>query len=109
MRYPDLISQHDSDLANEILASLQNSLSVPLFAEAQEEIKAVCYKHTMHVKGITKGRDISRDMVKRKEARIVELRSELEALRREKETDGATIRHLRQELSARKRTGLQSG
>lgn len=107
VRYPDRTTQHDSDLANEILASLQSALSVPLFAEAQEEIKAVCYKHTMHVKGITKGRDISRDMVKRKEARIVDLQGELEALRREKEMDGATIRHLRQELAAQRRTSFQ--
>ena len=102
VRYPEIPSR-DSDLVNEILSTLQTALSVPLFAEAQEEIKAVCHKHTMQTKGIMKGRDISRDMVKKKEARITELQNELEELKRERATDRDVIRQLRHDMSAQRR------
>ena len=102
VRYPE-ISSRDSDLANEILSTLKTALSGPLFAEAQAEIKAVCHKHTMQTKGIMRGRDISRDMVKKKEARITELQNELEELKRERATDRDVIRQLRRDFSAQRR------
>ena len=99
VRYPDLPNVQDSDLATEILTSLQSALSVPLFAEARDEIKEICNKHALHTKGIMKGRDVSRAMVKRKEAQIVELQAEIEGLRSERETERGVIRSLRQDIA----------
>lgn len=99
--YKDLPASADSELATEILESLQTSLSAPLFSEAREKVKAICNRHVMYTKGIMKGRDVSRAMVKKKEEQLVALQGELDGLRSERETDRAVIRHLRRELATR--------
>lgn len=101
IRYKDLPASADSELATEILESLQTSLSAPLFSEAREKVKAICNRHVMYTKGIMKGRDVSRAMVKKKEEQLVALQGELDGLRSERETDRAVIRHLRRELATR--------
>ena len=52
----------------------------------------------MHVRGVFKGRDISRALVARKNEVIAELQGSIAALRAEKETYRDVVRHLRQEL-----------
>ena len=99
--YKDLPASADSELATEILESLQASLSAPLFSEAREKVKAICNRHAMYTKGIMKGRDVSRTMVRKKEEQLVTLQGELDGLRSERETDRAVIRHLRRELATR--------
>ena len=99
--YKDLPASADSELATEIFESLQTSLSAPLFSEAREKVKAICNRHVMYTKGIMKGRDVSRAMVKKKEEQLVTLQGELDGLRSERETDRAVIRHLRRELATR--------
>ena len=92
----------DFDLATEILNSLQKALSVPLYTEAREELKEICNRHTMQARGIMKGRDVSRAIVKKKEERILDLQREIEGLRSERETERSAIRSLRQELAVHK-------
>ena len=98
IRYPDL-PRHDSDLASEILASLHSALSAPLHTEAREEIKEICNRYSLQTKGILKGRDVSRAIVKKKEENIVELQQEIERLKAQKEIDDANIRTMKQEIA----------
>ena len=102
IRYKNIPPSQDSELATEILESLQISLSAPLFAEARENIKNICNRHVMYTKGIMKGRDVSRAMVRKKEEQIAQLQNEIEGLKTERETDKAVVMHLRRENSARK-------
>ena len=101
IRYPDL-SRHDSDLASEILTSLHNALSAPLHAEARDDITEICNRYALQTKGILKGRDVSRAIVKKKEESIVELQQEIERLKLQRESDGAIIRTMRQEIAVMK-------
>ena len=102
LRYRDIPPAQETELATEILVSLQTSLSAPLYAEARENIKNICNRHVMYTKGILKGRDVSRAMVKKKEEQIVELQNEIEGLKTERETNRAVVRHLRRENSIRR-------
>ncbi|KAL9102834.1 MAG: hypothetical protein Q9163_002049 [Psora crenata] len=95
IRYKDVSACHDTELATEILSSLQNVLSVPFPFGAREAIENVCNRHVMYTRGIMRGRDVSRAMVKKKEERIAELEGEIERLRSQRETDRAVIKHLR--------------
>lgn len=104
IRCKDLPPTADSELATEILESLQMSLSAPFFSEAREKVRAICNRHVLYAKGIMKGRDVSRAMVKKKEEQLVALQGELDGLRSERETDRAVIKHLRRELATKGET-----
>ncbi|KAG8530788.1 succinate dehydrogenase flavoprotein subunit [Bacidia gigantensis] len=99
IRYNDLPLNQDSELATETLMSLQTALSAPLFSEAREHIKQICNRHVKYTKGIEKGRDISRAMVKQKDVRIGQLQNEVEGLKTERETERSVLRHLKQEVA----------
>ena len=104
IRYKDLPPAQDSELATEVLNSLHTH-NVALPPEAREAVKSICNRHVLHTRGITKGRDVSRAMVKTKDERIAELQGEIEGLKAEKETNRAVIRHLRRDMVARKEAG----
>ncbi|KAL9124551.1 MAG: hypothetical protein Q9217_006129 [Psora testacea] len=101
IRYKDLPPSQDSELTTEILTLLQGSLSTPLSTEVRENIKNICNKHVMYTRGIMKGRDVSRAIVKKKDEKIGELEGELEGLRSQRETDRAVIKHLRRDTAQR--------
>ena len=99
IRYENIPSSQDSDLATEIFTSLQTALSAPLYSEAREAVKNVCNRHVMYTRGIMKGRDVSRAMVKKKDERITELEGEIEWLKSQREADRAIIKVLRRKLA----------
>ncbi|KAL2042915.1 hypothetical protein N7G274_004675 [Stereocaulon virgatum] len=104
IRYKDIPPTQDSELASELLNILQNHhVSIP--PEVQNSVNNICNKHVLYTRGIMRGRDISRAMVKTKDERIAELQGEIEGLKAERETNRAVIRHLRRDMAARKEAG----
>lgn len=101
-RYKDALPNQDNDLASEILTAIQSNISIPIPTEARDSIKSICNRHVMHARGLMKGRDVSRAMVKQKDGKAAKLQAEIEALKSERETDRAVIRHLRREMALRK-------
>ena len=91
----------DSSLAAEIMATLKSAqISLPI--SVREDIKAICDKRSLYTHGVIKGRDVSRSLIAKKDAKIADLQGSIEALQAERETSRAVIRHLRKELGATK-------
>lgn len=101
IRYKDIPPTQASELASEVLSTLQNH-NVSISSEARETLKSICNKHVLYTRGIMKGRDVSRAMVQCKDKRMTELQGEIEGLKAERETNRAVIRHLRRDIAARK-------
>ena len=104
IRYKDIPPSQDSELVSEMLNILQHH-HVTIPPEARDAVKSICNKHILYTRGIMKGRDVSRAMVKTKDERMAELQGEIEGLKAERETNRAVIRHLRRDLAARKEVG----
>ena len=101
IRYKDISSNQDSELAAEITDALEkHKVSLPTIS--RDAVKDVCNRHVMYTRGIMKGRDVSRAMVKSKDERIAALQGEIEGLKAERETNRAVIRHLRRDMTVRK-------
>lgn len=98
IRYKDVPVGADTELASEVLNTLA-AHAVALPADAREAIKGICDRHVLYTRGIMKGRDVSRAMVKRKDEKVVEIQTEIEALKSERETNRAVIRHLRRDMA----------
>lgn len=101
IRYKDVPLGVDSQLASEILTTLA-AHAIGLPADIKEAVRGICNRHVLYTRGIMKGRDVSRSMVKTKDEKVVEMQAELETLRSERETNRAMIRHLRREMAQRK-------
>lgn len=101
LRYKDIPPTQDSELASEILTTLQ-APNVSFPHDVRTAIKNICDRHVLYTRGIMRGRDISRAMVKTKDERIAELQGEVEGLKAERETNRAVIRHLRRDVATRK-------
>ena len=101
IRYKDIPPNQDSELASEVLSTLQTQ-NVTISSEARETLKSICNKHVLYTRGIIKGRDVSRAMVKSKEKRLLEMQGEIEGLKAERETNRAVIRHLKRDMGVRK-------
>ena len=69
----------DSQLATAILDDLRD-LRVPLTKEAVRAVKLHCEKHMLNFQGFKRGRDISRQAIKNKEAEIAELQKRIDHL-----------------------------
>lgn len=98
----------DSQLATAILDDLRD-LSIGLTKEAVHAVKCHCEKHMRKVQGIEKGRDISRQAVKKNEAKIAELQAQIDQLKADRETLNGVVRHLKQQqiqASQRQAAGL---
>lgn len=107
IRYKDIPPNEESELACEVFMALQ-SHHTSIIPEAHEALKGICNKHVQYTRGIMKGRDVSRAMVKSKDERMSELQKEIEGLKAERETNRAVIRHLRRDMIARKESGKSS-
>ena len=105
MRFKDTNSGQDSDLTRDVLGALQES-GIGITEYARIAIGAVCKKQELFTKGVIKGRDISRSLIKQKEDKIAELQGDIAALHAERETNRAVIRHLRRDMENGK---LQKG
>ncbi len=101
IRYKDVPIGTDSELASDILTTLA-AHAVALPADTREAVKKICNRHVLFTRGIMKGRDVSRAMVKSKDEKLVEMKVEIEGLKSERETDRAVIRHLRRDMALRK-------
>lgn len=101
IRYKDIPPTQESELASEVLRALQNH-NASITSEARETLKSICNKHVLYTRGILKGRDASRAVVKSKDERMAELQGEIEGLKAERETNRAVIRHLRRDVAVRK-------
>ena len=88
----------DSELAFEILDNLRDT-HVDLTTEAIAVVKVICARYMMKMQGVARGRDISRQVIKNKEAKIVELQGKMAGLEAERETNRAVIRHLRRDVA----------
>lgn len=91
----------DAPLATEILKILK-SAHVPLPPKTLDDIRDICNKQSLFTHGVIKGRDISRSLISKRDEKIVELQSDIEALQSERETSRVVIRHLRRELGVMK-------
>ena len=94
----------ESELAAEVLEKLQE-LAVPLDVEAVAAVKQICGRYEMRLKGVAKGRDISRMALKTKDEKLTELQGKLAALEAEREAQKAVVRHLRRDLELMGRIG----
>lgn len=101
IRYKDIPPTQESELASEVFSALQNH-NANITPEARETLKSICNKHVLYTRGIMKGRDASRAVVKSKDERMTELQGEIEGLKAERETNRAVIRHLRRDMAVRK-------
>ena len=101
IRYKDVPLGNDSELTSEILTTLATH-AVALPADARDAVKGICNRHVLFTRGITKGRDVSRAMVKAKDEKLVAMQIEIEGLKSERETNRAVIRHLRRDMAERK-------
>lgn len=101
IRYKDIPPTEESELASEVFSALQNHNAF-ITPEAQETLKGICNRHVLYTRGIMRGRDVSRAMVKSKDERMSELQKEIEGLKAERETNRAVIRHLRRDMTVRK-------
>lgn len=104
IRYKDISPTQDSELASEVLGAIRNH-NASMTPEVQETLKSICNKHVLYTRGIMKGRDVTRAMVKTKDERIAELQGEIEDLKAERETNRAVIRHLRRDMAVRNEAG----
>ena len=101
-RFQDALKTgHDSELTLEVLKTLQDN-QIVINPKVRAEIKGICDKYSLSVRGITKGRDISRAMVNTKNEKILELQETIAALQAEQETNRAVIRHLRRDTELKK-------
>ena len=101
IRYKDVPVGQNSELASDLSNALKPH-TISLSPSARDAVKAVCDKHVLYTRGVMKGRDVSRAMVKRKDEQISKLQGEIEGLKAERETNRAVIRHLRRDLAMRK-------
>ena len=92
------LSPEDSELAFEILDNLRD-MHVDLNMEAVTVVKMIGTRYAMKMQGVARGRDISRQVIKNKEAKIVELQGKIAGLEAERETNRAVIRHLRRDMA----------
>ena len=103
IRYKEILPAQGSELATEVLTALQDH-NASVTPEVQETLKSICNKHVLYTRGIIRGRDVSRAMVKKKDERMTELQAEIEDLKAERETNRAVIRHLRRDMAVRKQS-----
>ena len=108
IRYNNLPSGSDSELASEILTTL-TAHAIALPADARDAIKGICNRHVLYTRGVMKGRDVSRAMVKAKDQKVVEMQAEIEGLKSERETNRVVIRHLRRDIAERKEASQVKG
>ena len=103
VRYKDIApsTTGDASLASEI-SKILKSAHVTLPPDALDDIRVICNKQSLFTHGVIKGRDISRSLISKRDEKIVELQSQIEALQSERETSRVVIRHLRRELGVMK-------
>lgn len=103
VRFKDMSSAQggNSTLASQVLTVLQNA-KILLPAKVGDEIKAICNKQSLYTHGVSKGRDVSRSLIAKRDEKIIGLQGAIEALQAERETNRAVIRHLRKEIGITK-------
>ena len=88
------------------MLQLLDSNHVPLTLEVEDDIRRIANKHSLYTRGVTKGRDVSRAVIARKEETIVELQGSILLLQAERETNKTLISHLRRQLEG---VGIERG
>lgn len=83
-------AQQPSDLANQAI-SLLESQYVIIPRSTQEDLVELLNKFDLRMKGISRGRDISREVLKKKDEEIMRLNEKVKNLERQRETDGAVL------------------
>ncbi|KAL9111312.1 MAG: hypothetical protein Q9227_004189 [Pyrenula ochraceoflavens] len=88
--------RESGDFSQDVMAILH---PVKLPVDVESELAALLSRQVLRVKGITKGREISREALKSKEHKIAELSERIAALEAERETHKAVIAHLKEDIS----------
>lgn len=83
-------AQQPSDLANQAI-SLLESQYVIIPRSTQEDLIELLNKFDLRMKGISRGRDISREVLKKKDEEIMRLNEKVKNLERQREMDGAVL------------------
>lgn len=83
-------AQQPSDLANQAI-SLLESQYVIIPRSTQEDLVELLNKFDLRMKGISRGRDISREALKKKDEEIMRLNEKVKNLERQREMDGAVL------------------
>lgn len=73
--------------------------SVRLSAEIEAELTALLDRHDLELRGVIRGRDISREIIKAKDKKIAELSSRIAGLEGERETNKTVIAHLKRDIA----------
>lgn len=72
---------------------------VNISTELEAELVALLDRYSIEMKGVIKGRDISREAIKAKDKKIAELSSRIVGLEGERETNKAVIAHLKEDMA----------
>ncbi|BCR91345.1 uncharacterized protein ACHE_70188A [Aspergillus chevalieri] len=83
-------AQQRSDLANQAIFLLESQYVI-IPHSTQEDLVELLNKFDLRMKGISRGRDISREVLKKKEEEIMRLNERLKNLERQREMDGAAL------------------
>lgn len=93
-KYSDVLyadSKYDmTDLSKSLLDVLDKH-SVVLPSHAQREMVALLNQHDLRTKGISKGRDMARMLLKKRDDEIVKLKERISNLEAQKELDRSLI------------------
>lgn len=84
-------AQQPSDLANQAI-SLLESQYVIIPRSTREDLVALLNKFDLRMKGISRGRDISREVLKKKDEEIIRLNERVKSLERQRGINGAALR-----------------
>lgn len=98
-------NNQDSDLTNEILNCLTSHQVSAMTAELQDGIRAIGNRHSLHTRGVTRGRDISRAAIAKKDETIARLQGDIASLQAEREMNIAVLGLMRRELDSAKEKG----
>lgn len=83
-------AQQPSDLSNQVI-SLLESQYVIIPRSTQEDLVGLLNKFDLRMKGISRGRDISREVLKKKDEEIMRLNEKVKNLERQREMDGTVL------------------
>lgn len=93
-KYSDVLyadSKYDmTDLSKSLLDALDKH-SVVLPSHAQREMVSLLNQHDLRTKGISKGRDMARMLLKKRDDEIVKLKERISNLEAQKELDRSLI------------------
>jgi hypothetical protein len=95
----------DTALAKEILSTLRD-LNLLLTSDSVAAVQQICHRWEMKMRGVVKGRDVTREALRKKERELVEAKRRIEGMEAEREVQRCVVRALREEVEERRARDL---